>query len=142
LIFGRVLGAGVTDIGIEPKGVRPETFMKTTAVRNKKLAERYLETSWNAVKYLVDNYGEKVFLGVGLPYNKVFITLEEVARFGEKLASIDPDVQLCVLDYFPTFRRRDMERPSPKEMLKVKEALKGTGLRTVVVQTSIGHIGP
>jgi len=94
------------------------------------------------VKYLVDNYGEKVFLGVGLPYNKVFITLEEVARFGEKLASIDLDVQLCVLDYFPTFRRRDMERPSPKEMLKVKEALKGTGLRTVVVQTSIGHTGP
>jgi len=121
----------VTDIGIEPKGVRPETFMKTTAVRNRKLAERYLETSWNAVKYLVDNYGEKVF-----------ITLEEVARFGEKLASIDLDVQLCVLDYFPTFRRRDMERPSPKEMLKVKEALKGTGLRTVVVQTSIGHTGP
>ncbi|RJS79567.1 hypothetical protein CW711_02550 [Candidatus Bathyarchaeota archaeon] len=132
----------MTNIGIEPKGVRPETFMKITAVRDRKLAERYLETSWNAVKYLVDNYGEKIFLRVGLPYNKVFITLEEVARFGEKLASIDPDVQLCVLDYFPTFRRRDMERPSPKEMLEVKEVLEGTGLRTVVVQTSIGHTGP
>lgn len=80
MIFGRVLGAGVTDI-IEPKGVRPETFMKITAVRDRKLTERYLETLWNAVKYLVDNYSEKVFLGVGLPYNKVFITLEEATRF-------------------------------------------------------------
>jgi len=35
-----------------------------------------------------------------------------------------------------------MERPSPKEMLEVKEALKGTGLRTVVVQILIGHTGP
>ena len=137
-----VLEAGVTDIGIEPKGVCLETFMKITAVGNRDLAERYLETSWNAVKYVVDNHGERVFLGVGLPYNRMFMTLEEVARFGERLASIDPEVQLCVLDYFPAFRRREMERPSPREMLEVKEILEGRGLRTVVVQTSVGHLGP
>jgi len=137
-----VLEAGVTDIGIEPKGVCLETFMKITAVGNRDLAERYLETSWNAVKYVVDNHGESVFLGVGLPYNRMFMTLEEVARFGERLASIDPEVQLCVLDYFPAFRRREMERPSPREMLEVKEILEGRGLRTVVVQTSVGHLGP
>jgi len=94
------------------------------------------------VKYVVDNHRDKVFLGVGLPYNRVPTLLKEVIRFGERLASIDPTVQLCVLDYFPTFRRLDIERSSPAEMFKVKQVLEGVGLETVVIQTSIGHFGP
>ena len=137
-----VLEAHVTDIGIEPKGLTTETFMRITAVKDKTLAERYLETSWRAIKYVADNYIDRVFLGVGLPYNKALISLDEVAHFGEKLASIDPNIQLCVLDYFPTFRRRDIKRPRPAEMLKVKRILEDSGLKTVIVQTSIGHIGP
>jgi pyruvate formate lyase activating enzyme len=65
-----------------------------------------------------------------------------VEAFGRRLAGIDPDVQLCVLDYFPTFRRQALRRPRPAEMLNVKRILEGAGLRTVVVQTSIGHVGP
>lgn len=57
------------------------------------------------------------------------------------LASIDPEVQLCVLDYFSTFRRQTWCRPRPSEMLNVKRILEGAGLRTVVVQTAIGHFG-
>ena len=55
---------------------------------------------------------------------------------------IDPDVQLCVLDYFPTFRRHDLRRPHPLEMLNVKGILESAGLHTVVVQTALGHVGP
>ena len=134
--------ASLTDIGIEPKGVSVETFMRISGVSDRSLAERYLGTAWDAVKHVIDNYRDKVFLGVGLPYNKALISLEEVARFGDKLASMDPTVQLCVLDYFPTFRRMDLRRPSPKEMFKVKGLLEGVGLKAVVVQTSIGHFGP
>ena len=138
-----VLDAGVTDIGVEPKGVRLETFIKMTAVGDRALAERYLNTSWEAVRYTVNNHQDRVFLGVGLPYNKALITLSEVREFGERLASIDPRVQLCVLDYFPTFRRTDIQRPTVEEMLKVKRVLEEeAGLKTVVVQTSIGNIGP
>ena len=137
-----LIDAGATDIGIEPKGVYPETFMCITGIEDEALPRRYLETAWRATEYVVSSYRDRVFLGVGLPYNKVLIGLEEVRDFGRKLASIDPGTQLSVLDYFPTFRRRDIERPQPGEMLTVKRVLEGAGLKAVVVQTAIGHIGP
>jgi len=59
-----------------------------------------------------------------------------------ELAGIDPQIQLCVLDDFPTSRRQDLRRPHPAEMLEVKRILEGEGLRTVVVQTAVGHVGP
>jgi len=137
-----LIDAGATDIGIEPKGVYPETFMCITGIEDEALARRYLETAWRAIEYVVSSYKDRVFLGVGLPYNRVLIGLEEVRDFGRKLASIDPGTQLSILDYFPTFRSRDIERPQPGEMLTVKRVLEGAGLKAVVVQTAIGHIGP
>ena len=45
-------------------------------------------TTWikTAVKYVIDNYYlEKVFLWIGLPYNKAFYpTLNEIYEIGEK----------------------------------------------------------
>ena len=137
-----VLEAGVTDIGIEPKAVQVVTFQRITGIADAALAERYLETAWQAVEYVATTYAERVFLGVGMPYNRELVGLDEVEAFGRRLSGIDPEVQLCVLDYFPTFRRRALRRPRPSEMLNVKRILEGTGLRTVVVQTAIGHLGP
>jgi len=137
-----ILEAGITDIGIEPKGVHPHTFMRIAGIEDEMLARRYLTTAWEAIEYVNSTYADRVFLGVGLPYNRAFISLEEVREFGERLAAINPEIQLCVLDYFPTFRRRDIRRPGVREMLKVKRILEQAGLKTVVVQTAIGHIGP
>ncbi len=134
--------SGVTDIGIEPKGVYLETFMRITGVEDTTLAQRYLTTAWEAIAYVAGRYGDRVYLGVGLPYNSALISLEEVELFGRRLAAIDSELQLCVLDYFPTFRRRELERPHPTEMLALKRLLEGTGLKTVVVQTAAGHFGP
>jgi hypothetical protein len=51
-------------------------------------------------------------------------------------------VQLCVLGYFPTFRRQwEIRRPYLNEMLTVKKTLEQTGLKAVVVQKVVGHIG-
>lgn len=61
---------------------------------------------------------------------------------GDGLANIDPDIQVCVLDYRPTFRRMDILRPTRTEMLTVKKTLNNAGLSTVIVQTGEGHIGP
>jgi len=83
-----------------------------------------------------------VYIGIGLVYNRELVTLDEIAKAGEKIASINPYLQVTVLDYFPAFRRRTLRRPSPTEMVKVKRILEDTGLKTVIVQTSIGHIGP
>lgn len=137
-----VLEAGVTDIGIEPKAVQVATFQRITGIADAALSRRYLDTAWQAVEYVITNYPDRIFLGVGMPYNRALVSLDEVEEFGRRLASIDPDVQLCVLDYFPTFRRQELRRPRPSEMLNVKRMLEGAGLRTVVVQTAIGHFGP
>jgi pyruvate formate lyase activating enzyme len=137
-----ILDAEITDIGIEPKGIKVPTFMKITGILDRKLASRYLDVAWDAIEYVVSQYKNKVFLGVGLPYNKALIDQDEVREFGRRLATIDPEAQLCVLDYFPAFKRNDIQRPSPAEMLEVKKILNATGLKTVIVQTSAGHVGP
>ncbi|RLE71619.1 MAG: radical SAM protein, partial [Thermoprotei archaeon] len=134
--------AGCNNIGVEPKGARVETFMEITGVRDRELAEKYLRTAWNAARYIADNYADKVYLGIGIPYNPAFMSLEEIYEIGYKIASINPEIQVCVLDYFPTFRRRDIKRPRPIQMIKVKRILNEAGLKHVIVQTSLGHIGP
>lgn len=137
-----VLEVGVIDIGVEPKAVRVATYQRITGIADVALAQRYLDAAWKAVEYVAATYGDRVLLRVGMPYNRELVGLDEVEAFGRRLADIDPEAQLCVLDYFPAFRRRDLRRPHPSEMLEVKRILEGTGLCTVVVQTSTGHVGP
>jgi pyruvate formate lyase activating enzyme len=48
--------AGMTDIGIDLKSLELDTFSRMTGVDDKDLARKYLDTAWNAVKYLIDNY--------------------------------------------------------------------------------------
>ncbi len=134
--------AGCNNIGIEPKCARVETYMRITGLRDRDLARRYLETAWRAIEYVYERYSDKVYLGVGLVYNKALVTLDEVAEAGRRIASIDPRIQVTVLDYFPAFRRRDLVRPSVEEMLVVKRVLEDQGLKCVIVQTSRGHVGP
>lgn len=136
-----LISAGMTDIGIDLKAARVDTFMEITGV-TEALAEHYGNNAWDAVRYLIDNHREDVFLGVGIPYNRRLISLDEIQVMGDALANIDPEVQVCVLDYRPTFRRMDMMRPTRTEMLNVKKILNNAGLRTVIVQTGGGHIGP
>lgn len=134
--------AGMTDIGIDLKSLELDTFSRITGVDDKDLARKYLDTAWNAVKYLTDNFTDKVFLGIGIPYNRDLISLEEVRKMGEKINEIDEKVQVCVLDYRPAFRRTELRRPEYEEMVNVWNLLKGTGLKTVICQTARGHIGP
>ena len=132
--------AGITDIGTDLKGIRIKTFMEITGVHNKTLAKTYLETAWEAVEYIADTYyPEKLFIGVGIPYNAAWMSTEELLEMGERIVQIDPEIQVTVLDYRPTFRRGDIIKPRVDEMLSVKKLLSEVGLKTVVVQTSIGH---
>lgn len=134
--------AGCNNIGVEPKCARLETYMRITGLRDEDYARRCLETSWKAIEYLRERYADKVYVGVGLVYNAALVSLEEVAEAGARIASIDPKLQVTVLDYFPTFRRRDLRRPTVAEMLRVKRVLEEQGLKTVIVQTAAGHVGP
>jgi pyruvate formate lyase activating enzyme len=133
--------AGMTDIGIDLKGLTIETFTRITGLENVALAERYKETAWEAVKYVHHNHQE-VFLGIGIPYNRDLISVGEIRQMGERILSIDPAIQVCVLDYRPEFRRREILRPGYQEMEQVYTTLKEIGLKTVICQTAYGHIGP
>jgi len=136
--------AGVTDIGPDIKAYRLDTFQKITGISDQNLAKKYLENSWRALKYLIDEYyPEKVFVGIGIPYNKYFYPdLEELAKFGEAIARLHSEIQVCVLDYRPEFKAHYLKRPTVEEMFKVKKILNEAGLKTVIVQTYMGHFGP
>lgn len=134
--------AGCDNIGVEPKAIRLETYMKITGIADRERARSFLENSWKILEYLVSNHSDEVYVGAGFAYNSAWMSLEEVAEIGDKIASIDPGLQVTVLDYFPTFRRRWIKRPTSREMLEVKRTLEEKGLKTVIVQTSAGHIGP
>jgi len=134
--------AGCNNVGVEPKCARVETYMKITGIASRELAREYLETAWRAIEYLSERYQDRVYVGVGLVYNPALVSLEEVTEAGARVASINPSLQVTVLDYFPAFRRRDISRPTIREMLEVKSVLEGQGLECVIVQTSRGHIGP
>lgn len=139
----RLVEAGMTDVGPDLKGLRTDTFMRIGGIVDGKLARRYLENAWSVTEYVIDRYfPEPLFVGVGIPYNRYLITLEEVREMGEKIASVNPEVQVCLLDYFPTFRRLGMEKPSVAEMGRAREMLVETGLKTVLAQTTIGYLGP
>jgi pyruvate formate lyase activating enzyme len=135
-----LIGGGMTDIGPDLKGIRLETFMKLTNLLNEKLAEKYLKTSWNSVKYIIDNYLTKIFIGVGIPYNKELISLDEIFEMGTTLIKWDPNIQVTVLDYRPEFRAQTIIRPSYEEMKNVKNALEDSGLKKVICQTSTGYL--
>ncbi|MEM3629793.1 MAG: hypothetical protein QXY18_00050 [Nitrososphaerota archaeon] len=132
----------MTDIGPDLKGLYTETFMKITGIEDKELAEKYLKTAWNAFKYIINNYKDKVFIGIGIPYNKDLISLEEIIKIGNEVYKIDSEVQVCVLDYRPEFRRINISRPSYEEMVKIWKFLKEIGLKIVICQAEYGYIGP
>lgn len=137
-----LIEVGMTDIGIDIKAKKVSTFMNITGLADENIAKKYLNTSWKAVEYIIDNYLDEVFLGIGIPYNKELISKQEVKKIGDEIYKMNDEVQICVLDYRPEFRRKNIKRPSFYEMLEVKEILNNIGLKTVIVQTELGHFGP
>ncbi len=133
--------AGMTDIGIDLKALRLSTFQQITGLVDEALAEMYLKTAWQAVGYLHDHHPQ-VFLGIGIPYNRDLIRLDEIEEMGRRIAQIDPWLQVCALDFRPEFRRLDLIRPAFEEMLQVHRTLRASGLESVVCQTDRGKIGP
>jgi len=137
-----LVGAGMTDVGPDLKGYYPETFMRITGIEDRGLAQKYLNTAWDATNYLIERYKEKIFVGVGIPFNEKLISTEEIELMGEKLYELDSQVQVCVLDYRPDFKRIDLVKPSYNKMVEIHKILRGKGLKTVICQTEYGHIGP
>jgi pyruvate formate lyase activating enzyme len=106
------------------------------------LGKKLLDTEWGAVKYLVEEYSDKIFVGVGIPYNEALISTDELYKIGERIAGWSPEIQVCALDYRPMFRRMELRKPLYEEMRQVKRVLEESGLKCVICQTEFGMIGP
>lgn len=136
-----LVSAGMTDAGIDLKGIRLPTFRGITGLKDGETAKLYLKNAWESVAYLLGNH-PSVFVGIGIPYNSGLISKNEIIEIGERIAGISKKVQVCVLDYRPAFRRSGLSQPGKEEMKGIKSLLNGTGLMNVIAQTSHGHIGP
>jgi len=126
--------AGMTDIGIDVKGFRPETFAEVAGIDVKEAAE-YVDGVLRILEYLADEYLEEVFVGVGVPYNPELVDKEEVFALTDWLYEhLGEDVQVCYLDYRPEFRRRDLPLPKYEDMVELEEYAKSLGFRRVHAQ--------
>lgn len=134
--------AGATDIGADVKGLELDTFMRITGLEDRELATKLMDTEWRAIKYLAEEYSDRIFVGIGIPYNEALISTEELHKIGERIAGWAPGIQVCALDYRPMFRRMDIRKPSYEEMRRVKQVLEESGLRCVICQTEFGMLGP
>jgi len=160
----KLIKSGVNRLGIDLKGGNLPTFQLISGVQDPYLARKYLDNSWRAVEYLIKNYnmeyviksGDKyqlikgvkntnkpsLFLGIGIPYNKDLISKNEIIEMGMQIKKWDSKIQVCVLDYRPEFKRKDLIKPDWKEMIEIKNILNDLGLETVLVQSEKGYYGP
>lgn len=136
-----LVDAGMTDIGIDLKALNTDTFMKITGLKDGSLAYKYKEIAWAAVEYLRQRYSEKVFVGIGIPYNRDLISLNEIRSMGERIYDIDPAVQTSINDYQPSFRSH-IPRTTSEDMKIVYDIMKDTKLKTIICQSPGGFIGP
>jgi len=135
--------AGMTDCGIDLKALNLKTFQRITGMTDRGLAKDYLRNEWEAARYLVNEYSDKVFTGVGVIWNKHLMKLEEIRDIGDRIVKeLGQDIQVTALDYRAQFRRQHIGRPGFQEMKTVKKVLEECGLECVICQTEFGHIGP
>ncbi|WP_456467253.1 radical SAM protein [Methanopyrus sp.] len=131
----RLVEAGMTDLGIDVKGFRPETFARIAGVDRERAAE-YLDNVLRVLEYLADEYlGEELFVGVGIPYNPALVDKEEVFALTDWLyAHVGEELQVCYLDYRPEFRRRDLPLPRYEDMVELEEYARSLGFKRVHAQ--------
>ncbi|MBI4773939.1 MAG: radical SAM protein [Deltaproteobacteria bacterium] len=129
-----IVQSGVSDISPDLKARRVDTFMKLCGIKSRETAKVFLETSWNAVRYLDERYREEVFMAVSLPYHPSIHSLDELADAARAIAEINPEMPVTLIEYQPAFRRRDEAFVESHMMETAKGVLLSAGLSRVVVQ--------
>lgn len=129
-----LVSAGITDISPDLKALRLGTFIKACGTRSEKIARRYLETSWSAVRYLDKTYRKKVFMAVSLPCHPRIHSKAEIEDIGRSIAGINPEMPVTLIEYQPAFHLRDWPFLSPKIMEQAQKILESTGLHKVIIQ--------
>ncbi|MBE9470210.1 MAG: hypothetical protein IMY78_03050 [Chloroflexi bacterium] len=127
---------GVTHISPDIKAASVESFMSITGVEDRQLAQFYLDTSWEAVKHIINEYTGKLFYVVAIPYHPRLNSLEEVHKIGQRLASLNRDIDVNLVEYHPAFKARGIPRVSKELVQMAVNLLYDAGLRNVWLQGS------
>lgn len=126
--------AGITDISPDLKAKGLDTFMKVCGITSEKTARFYLETSWEAVRYLNDAYGDQIFMAVSVPCHPNSHSIKELKGIAKTIVSINPEIPVTLIEYQPAFRLRDWPFVSGKAMDQVLKVFESIGLSRVIVQ--------
>jgi len=137
-LIDALVAAGITDISPDLKALHLDTFMKISGVASEKSAQLYLQTSWNAVRYINERYRQKVFMAVSLPCHPRIHSKAELYDSSAALAQIDPEMHVTLIEYQPAFRQRDWPFLGEKAMAQARKIVESAGLRNVIVQGGKG----
>lgn len=137
-LINALVAAGVTDMSPDLKALHLDTFMKISGVASEKSAQLYLQTSWNAVRYIKERYGQQVFMAVSLPCHPRIHSKAELYDSSAALAQIDPEMHVTLIEYQPAFRRRDWPFLGEEAMEQARKIVESAGLRNIIVQGGTG----
>lgn len=126
--------AGVTDISPDLKAYRLDTFMKASGISSAERARVYLENSWQAVRYVNENFREQIFMAVSLPCHPKIHSRAELEEMAAALVKIDPELPVTLIELQPAFRHRDWPQISPETMANALSILQNAGLQRVIIQ--------
>lgn len=127
---------GVTHISPDIKTGSVESFMNMTGVADRQLAQFYLDRSWEAVKYIVNEYTGRLYYVVAVPYHPRLNSLEDVYRIGERLASLSRDIDVNLVEYHPAFKARGIPAASKEMVQRAVNLLYDAGLKNIWLQGS------
>jgi pyruvate formate lyase activating enzyme len=127
---------GITHISPDIKAATVESFMSIAGVEDRQLAHFYLDRSWETVKHIVNEYTDKLCYVVAIPYHPRLNSLEEVYNIGKRLASLNRDIDVNLVEYHPAFRARKIPSASKDMVQRAVNVLYDSGLRNVWLQGS------
>lgn len=133
-----LISAGITDISPDLKAFRTETFMKISGIRDRVSAQQYMQTAWQAIVHLINNYGERVFTAVSIPCHPRIHTRTELEEMAAALVSLNPEIPVTLTELQPAFRKRDWPFLNRQIMEEASQFLAEAGLKRVIIQGGAG----
>ncbi len=129
-----LIAAGVTDVSPDFKAFEIKTFMALSGVHDRKQADRYMRTVWQAIEYLQTRYADQIFMAVSIPCHPLIHTRSELEAMAAALAALNPDIPVTLTELQPAFRMRHWPHVSQQSMEEAASFLENKGLRRIMIQ--------
>ena len=119
-VLEELVQAGLDSVWLDMKAYSKEIYHKLCGTDNEHILELPAR--------IID---EGLTLEVVLLCIPELVGLNEISKFGELLSSVDKDIPIMLLAFFPEYKLRNLRPPALNEMVKAYEILRSYGLRRV-----------